>query len=369
MKSGGRHAGRVLVVLPNWLGDLVMASPLLDLLHAARDDAQRPLAVVASVRRRWAPLLSRDPRLDSVITYERTGTHAGLRGVCRLAAAWRQTQADAAVICPPSLRMALTAWLARIPSRVGERHGGRGLWLTLPLAPVQPRGRWHHADELRRLGLVLLETMGLAVPSEPGDRIRLPGLDSLPPAVLGNGPALWVLAPGATYGPAKTWPSPRVAEFLRLAIRDAGVRVAIVGDQGASGILATLREQTPDLPWRRETPGPAGVIDLVGATTLIDLVALLKAATAFLGNDSGVMHLSAALDVPTLGLFGSSSRAWTGPRGQRAMALTATGFPCQPCFRKTCNQDVFCLETLSGEDVFTALQDLVAGATGRGGQA
>lgn len=369
MKSGGRHAGRVLVVLPNWLGDLVMASPLLDLLQAARDEEQRPLSVIASVRRRWAPLLSRDPRLDSLITYERTGAHAGLRGIGRLAAAWRQTHADAVVICPPSLRMAVTSWLARIPRRIGERHGGRGLWLTLPLTPVQPRGQWHHAEELRRLGLVLLETMGLAVPPVPGDRVRLPGLDSLPPAVLGNGPALWVLAPGATYGPAKTWPTPRMVEFLHLAIRDAGVRVAVVGDQGASDSLAALREQTPDLPWRRETPGPAGVVDLVGATTLIDLAALLKAAAAFLGNDSGVMHLSAALGVPTLGLFGSSSKAWTGPRGPRATALTATGFACQPCFRKTCNQEVFCLDTLSGQDVYTALQDLIAGVAGSGDRA
>lgn len=366
MNGASRQRGRVLVVLPNWLGDLVMATPLLDLLAQARDRHGRRLTVMASVRRRWAPLLSRDPRLAAVFSYERTAKHAGAIGVVRLVAAWRQMRPDAIVICPPSMRMALAAWLARIPQRVGERRDARGPLLTMPLTLAGPRGTLHHVEELRRLGLVLLETLGLPIPEDAGDAVRLPGLDRLAPAALGAGPALWVLAPGATYGPAKSWPAGHVAEFLRLAVRRENVRVAIVGDTAATGIVADLRERTPDLPWRRETTGPAGIIDLVGATTLIDLAALLKAAAAFLGNDSGVMHLAAALDLPTLGLFGSSSAAWTAPRGERARALTATGFACQPCFRRTCNQDVFCLETLSADQVLAELKGLLgAQRTGR----
>jgi heptosyltransferase II len=359
MNAGSRQRGRVLVVLPNWLGDLVMATPLLDLLASARDHHGRRLTVMVSVRRRWAPLLSRDPRLAAVFSYERTGVHAGVPGLVRLAAAWRQMRPDAVVICPPSLHMALVAWLARIPQRVGEGRDGRGLLLTLPLVPVQPRGTLHHGQELRRLGLALLETMGLSTPEDTGNVARLPGLDRLTPAVLGTGPPLWVLAPGATYGPAKSWPVDQVAEFLRLAVRQQGVRVAVVGDTSATGIVDGLRARTAELPWRHETAGPAGVVDLVGATTLIDLAALLKAAEAFLGNDSGVMHLAAALDLPTLGLFGSSSAAWTGPGGQRARALTATGFACQPCFRKTCNQEVFCLQTLTAGQVLAELKGLL----------
>ena len=76
-------------------------------------------------------------------------------------------------------------------------------------------------------------------------------------------------------------------------------------------------------------------------------------------HDSGVMHLAAALGVPTLGLFGSNSAEWTAPRGRVARALTASGFTCQPCFRRTCNRAVFCLDTLTGLEVYGALRRLV----------
>ncbi len=362
MSTRGARGEHVLVVLPNWLGDLVMAMPLVDLLVEARDPQGRRLRVTACVRRRWAPLISHDGRLDQVITYERTGVHAGLRGVGRLAAEWRATGAGSVVICPPSLRTALVAWLARIPRRIGERRDGRGPLLTLPLVPLQPRGRLHHGDELRRLGLVLLEALGVPAPpvAAAAPWPRLPGLKDLAPTLLGAGPPLWVIAPGATFGPAKNWPAARVAEFLQLAVAGRGVRVAIVGDTAAAAIVQDLRRRTADLPWRGETPGPAAVIDLVGATTLIDLAALLKSSAAFIGNDSGVMHLAAALDVPTLGLFGSSNPTWTGPRGPRAAAITATGFACQPCYRSTCNQPVFCLDTLGADAVLARLDALLA---------
>lgn len=365
MNTGAGQHRRVLVVLPNWLGDLVMACPLLDLLAAARDETGRSLTLTACVRRRWAPLLTRDPRLSGLIPYERTGRHAGLAGLVRLASAWRQADFCAVVLCPPSLRMGLVAWLAGIPLRVGESRDGRGLMLTCPLAPVKPRGSLHHSEELRRLGPALLTALGLPVPAAATNMPRLPGLRQLAAAHPGSGPPLWIIAPGATYGPAKTWPVARLAEFLNLAVGEQARRVVLVGDTAAAATTAELQRRTPQLLWRRELAGPAAVIDLIGATTVIDLTALFKSAEAFLGNDSGAMHLAAALEVPTLGLFGSSSAAWTGPRGLHARALAADGFACQPCFRKTCNQPRFCLDTLTGRDVFSALRDLLA-ASGEG---
>ncbi len=359
MSTSATQVRRVLVVLPNWLGDLVMTMPLVDLLGQAGVGTVRPLEIMAVVRRRWAPLVARDPRIHTIIPYERTGRHAGWRGVLRLARDWRHAAADAVVVCPPSLRMGMVAKLSGIPRRIGYAAGGRSPLLTLALPQTRPRGRLHHAEEMRRLGLALLEILGLRPVGDAGDLPHLAGLDSLAATALPPGPPLWVLAPGATFGPAKTWPAQRAAEFLTLAVREAGVRVAVVGDTATAAFAAELRGLTGDLDWRRELDGPAGVVDLVGSTTLMDLAALLKSAAGFLGNDSGVMHLAAALDVPTLGLFGSSSAAWTAPRGRAARALTASGFTCQPCFRKTCNRSVFCLDTLTGLEVFGALTGLV----------
>ena len=360
MTAAGAELRRIAVVLPNWLGDLVMAMPLLELLDRTRAAQRLDCELVTVVRRRWAPLVARDPRIATVLPYERTGRHAGWRGVPRLARDLRDAAVDAVILCPPSLRMALVGLLARVPRRIGYATAGRGPLLTLALPP-HPRGRLHHSDELRRLGLTLLETLGLPPAGDAGRLPRLPGLDELAPTSLPEGPPLWILAPGATYGPAKTWPRARAAEFLELAVRERGVRVAVVGDTATADFARELRALTGDLGWRRELAGGAGVVDLVGGTTLMDLAALLKSTQAFLGNDSGVMHLAAALGVPTLGLFGSSSAAWTAPLGRNARAMTASGFACQPCFRRTCNQAVFCLDTLSGAEVFGTLRGMLAG--------
>lgn len=350
---------RILVVLPNWLGDLIMAGPLLDLLHDARDARGRAPALVASVRRRWAPLLSRDPRLEGLIPYERTGQHAGVVGIIGLARAWRRAAADAVLLCPPSLRTGIAARLAGIPRRVGAAGDGRGPLLTRAVPPVKPRGRLHHGEELVRLGRFLLDHLDLQAASATGARPPLPGLHALPPMPAGDGPPLWVVAPGATYGPAKTWPAGRLAEFLALAVGQEGRRIVLIGDRSAAAAIDGLKAATAHLGWRCDLPGPAGIVDMIGATTIMDLAALLRSAQAFLGNDSGPMHLAAALGVPTLGIFGSSSAAWTGPRGPRARALVAAGFPCQPCFRQRCNQPRFCLETIDGASVLRELLALI----------
>lgn len=347
----------ILVVLPNWLGDLIMATPLLDALCRQSPD-RSSLTIHASVRRCWAPLLADDPRIDRVQVYERTGRHAGLRGFVKLAREWRDLAVDAVILCPPSWRVAAAARLAGIPRRVGQSSDGRAVLLTDAVAVARPRGRVHHADELAGLAGVLGVSLGADATAgfvEP----RLPGLVADVPTGLPGAVPAWVLAPGATYGSAKAWPARRAAEFIELAVRSIGVKVVIVGDAAARSYTDELRELTSDLPWRGDLFGEGGVVDLVSRTSLVELAGLLSGAQAFVGNDSGVMHLAAALGVPTLGLFGSSSVGWTAPRGRRARALVASGFACQPCFRKTCNHDVFCLETLAGAMVLEALQQLI----------
>ncbi|MFO7607720.1 MAG: glycosyltransferase family 9 protein [Candidatus Krumholzibacteriia bacterium] len=352
----------ILVLAPNWLGDVVMASPLLSRLAAARDGSGRGPAVQLAVRRAWAPLFAGDPRLAAVVEVERPGRHAGVRGLGRLAAQLRRVGADAVVLGPPSLRAALVARLAGVPARIGYRGDGRGFLLSAALRrPI--RGARHHGDELLDLGDRALAACGLK-PGDP-DRERgwglLPGCTASPAADPGPGPPLWVLAPGTTYGEAKVWPVANAARFADLAVGTRGVRLVLLGDSGAAGFAAALRERCAG-PWRPGTAGPAGIVDLVGRTTVAEAAALLRRAEAFVGNDSGLMHLAGALGVPTVGLFGSTDPAWTAPLGPRVRTLAADGFPCRPCFRRTCNQERFCLETIAAEAVLEAVDALVAAA-------
>jgi heptosyltransferase-2 len=188
----------------------------------------------------------------------------------------------------------------------------------------------------------------------------LPGVAATAPAPVGDGPPCWLLGVGATYGAAKAWPTARMAELLRLAVRERGVRIVLVGADEARPQAARLRAAGEDLPWRTTLPGGAAVVDLTGRTDLGGLVALVRAAAGYVGNDSGPMHLAAALGVPTVGVFGSSSPRWTAPLGPRAEAVAATGFACHPCFLKRCPREVFCLDTVAAATVVDRLVALGA---------
>lgn len=358
MSPAPAPGGRLLVVAPNWLGDLVMATPLLETL--ARGDLG-PCAVTLAVRRRWLPLFAGDPRLARLLPYERSGRHRGAAGLARLAAQWRSAGAEAALLLPPSLRVALAAALAGIPRRLGYRGDGRGLLLTRAL-PASPRGSRWYGEEALALGQAWAEESGHAPAAAPLPLPRLPAAERIAPLDPGSGPELWLLAPGSTYGPAKTWPAERAAAFLDL-VAGEGKRAALLGDASDRPLAAAIRARSASA-WREELPGAAGVVDLTGRTDLPGLVALLRAARLVVGADSGPMHLAAALGRPTLGLFGSTSPAWTAPRGPRAAVCLVEGFPCQPCFRRRCNQEVFCLRTLTAERVREEAGRLLAAPAG-----
>ena len=354
---------RLLILSPNWLGDVVMHTPLLSFLHEHRDAVAaatgRELVLHLGIRSAWADLFRRDSRVDEVMVIERDGRQRGLAGTFRLASRLRRGEYDAVLVAPPSLRTGAASWLARIPCRVGYRSDGRGLFLSAGL-PVPPRGSMHYAQEMIRLGDVWLQTLGLpAAACEAGTwPAALPGCDILPAADLTDGPAVWALALGNTFGQAKTWPVARVGDFLELAVGRAGVRVVLLGDEAAQPVAAGLRPRF-DRGWAEEPRAGATILDLTGRTNLTEAASVLKASAAFIGNDSGLMHLAAALGVPTVGIFGSSNPAWTAPLGPRALALAAEGFSCRPCYRKTCNQKEFCLDTVQATTVLAAVQDLV----------
>jgi heptosyltransferase-2 len=352
---------RLLVVAPNWLGDLVMATVLLEgLARLRRLPSGRRLQVVLCVRDRWSSLLVDDPRLHEMVVYERQGQHRGWRGIGRLAALWKQAGCDEVILLPPSLRMALTALRAGIGRRIGERSDGRGLLLTDPVTP-RPRGSAHYTGEAIRLGAVWAQAHNIENWSELTRQLRpgLPGCDGIrPDSSARAGPAVWAFAPGATYGEAKTWPLGPASEFISEAVAAESVKLVLLGDASARRFSDELQRRS-QVRWTREWDRQPGVLDLVGRTDIRQVVAILKAARLFVGNDSGLMHLAAALGTPTLGLFGSTSPNWTGPRGERTAVVEASGFACQPCFRRKCNQAEFCLVAISAAAVLQAASRLL----------
>jgi heptosyltransferase-2 len=167
------------------------------------------------------------------------------------------------------------------------------------------------------------------------------------------------LAPGATFGPTKRWRASHYAVLAQLVSQHHALRCVVVGgpDPQEQALCATVAKQ-------------AGGVSVAGATDLVTLAALLHEAAAFVGNDSGPMHLAAAVGVPTLGIFGSTSPGWTAPRGRVARAFGPHPVPCTPCFRSTCPIGLPCLEQLAPQAAFEVLSSMLGvGARPSGGAA
>lgn len=370
----GRPLRRLLFVAPNWLGDVVMATHLLDWLAAARSVPGGPrFTLSVAIREAWAPLFTGDRRIDELVLTARPGRHAGVGGPWRQARQWRGLAADAVLLGPPSLRAAMVAAAAGIPRRFGHAGDARSVLLTRALRRCD-RGARHYSQELIDLGRALAVDCGW-----PADAMR--AAEAAPatglrrgraPTVATSGRPLWALGAGTTFGPAKTWPTGPAASFLAAAVERTGARMIVLGDGGATPLAAALREATPGLRWAHgeaaaASDAQADVIDLTGATDLAGVVHWLGSCAVYVGNDSGLMHLAAALGTPTVGLFGSSNPDWTRPLGPRVATLAADGFACRPCYRRTCNQARFCLADVSGERVLAATLELLGGGTvGRG---
>jgi heptosyltransferase-2 len=338
MAGGGEAAGepRLLVVGPAWIGDMVIAHSLIRMLRQVHPGAR--LDVVAPPATR--PLLDFMPEVGQA--YELAAPH----GRPALAARWRLARRLAgqhyqrALVLPRSAKAALLPFLAGIPVRIGFRGEGR-----LLLTEARPDADRRQIPEQARFATLALPA-GAPLPALPPPRLEIPpGLAAATLEALGlvAEPAPLLLAPGAEYGPSKRWPVEHFAALARrLGAPDRPVWV--VGgpaDRGAGAAIA----------------GAAGaaVHDLTGRTTLAQAVALLGLAQAVVSNDSGLMHVAAALGRRQVALYGSSDPRRTPPLNPAARILSL-GLDCSPCLKRDCPLGHHrCLRDLPPEQVIAAL--------------
>lgn len=336
-----------LSILPNWLGDLVMATPALELWGRGH----RHVAV-------GAPHLTRlveDLRLvDATVDHDRRGPQGSWRSLPALRSRLLAIGADQALVLGPSLRAAVLATLSGASERSGLGGEGRELLLTrVHRVPGGARSEhltrswWHAAG-------------GRGTPPRPrweaGPRGRA-GLESLRadhPALAGG---YAIFAPGATYGPTKRWPEDAFGRVAR-EVRDRyGWTPVFVGSVQAREVDACTRLAI-------STEG----LSLAGGTDLETLVALVQGARVFVGNDSGPMHVAGAVGIPTVGIFGSTSPTWTAPRGEQVRVVGPSPVGCTPCFRSTCPFDLECLREISPAMVCAAIADMIDDARQGGGE-
>jgi lipopolysaccharide heptosyltransferase II len=327
----------VIVRLPNWLGDTVMAVPALRALRSAFADERLALAGP------WAPLLAGQGLADVLVAYPRAWT-GRLRTTDRVGA----LRADLAVLLPNSLEAALAARYWRARRRVGFAGDGRTWLLTDPVPLPVPRR--HQIDEY----LMLVQTLGVpAVIGEP--RLTPPRADGPERAAVrsllaGAGVAADAARPlvgvhlGAEYGAAKCWPAERVVDFCRL----------LVGAGGTAVLLGAPR----DSALAERVVSATGAPSLVGRDRPESLLAELAEIDALVSGDTGVAHLAAALGTPVVTLFGPTDPGLSAPRGTAAIVRHAV--PCAPCFYRECPIEHPCLRDVGAGEVHARLRALLA---------
>jgi len=309
-----------------------MALPAIADVRRGRPDASLSVAARASI----APLFSLVPGVDQVVVLPGRGA-APLSGH------------DVALLLPNSFHSAMTAARAGVRERWGYRADLRGLLLTRAID--RPPAGLHQIDYYQRLVAELGFANGPSIPrlTLPDD-VRERGRQSLVAAGWDGRAPLAAVAPGAAFGSAKRWPPTAFADLVAGLAQD-GVRTVIVG---AAADRAAANEV------RRTVDGRAMPIDLVDRTDIPGLAGVLGHCRALVANDSGALHLAAALGVNVAAVFGPTDDRLTSPRGAGSRAtILSNDTWCRPCGLRECPLDHACMRGVRAEDVLDATRPLL----------
>ncbi len=351
------EARKILIRAPSWVGDAILSWPAVEAV--ARALPQASLWVLA--RPGVADLYRELPTIQEVLVADAVASplrwRKGLGSLRRLSGRIRSYQFDAVILLPNSFHAALEAWLARIPLRIGYARDGRSLLLTeaVPLPAkrdIPPHESCYYVELVRRAGL--LEEL------PEMDEVRLPfgeawlkrARQRLADAGLYEGEARIAFAPGATYGSAKCWPIERYAQLADALIDAFRADVLLFGSLADRPVTEAIAGAMKH-----------GAANFAGETSLAEFAALLRCCDLFIGNDSGAMHVAAAVGLPVVAIFGSTDPAGTGPLTRRRTIVQHKVF-CSPCFLRTCPIDHRCMKRIEVHEVFRAAESWLIRSVG-----
>ena len=345
---------RILVRANNWIGDVVMISPSLKALRETWPEAR--IEIVA--RPHVAGCFQSHPWVDDVIVHEPRGRHKGPLGFWRLTSELKQRRYDLAVLFQKAFGAALMAKMAGARRIVGYDTDLRASLLTHAIHETPADRAIHHVEYFMRVARESGCNPG-EIPRRVYFHFDEENRRFADAFLAARGASrfafLAAFATGASK-PGRAWHAERFAQLAAHLVKERGAGILVLGGPGdradADRILAEV--------------GDAG-IDAVGATTVRQMAALIERCRVFVGNDSGPMHVAAALDVPVLAIFGPGTPAKTAPYmpSDRFIALT-NSFPCSPCrqdFFKECDPSPalkpMCLETVTVRQATVALSALL----------
>lgn len=332
---------RVLLIKPSAIGDVVHALPVLGLMRRRWPDAHIAWLVTPAC----AGLLEGHPQLSELLLFDRRGlagwyrSGTSARGLLALGRTLRQRRFDLVLDLQGLFRSGILTWATRAPVRVGlasAREGATAFYThKVPAGETQRHAIDKYLDAAEFLGLGR-SPIDFTFNTTPAHRAAVQALL----APLGTRPYA-VLLPGANWT-TKRWPAEHFATLTRHLQRDLGLAVVVAGGASDHPLAHAI---APDL-------------SLCGQTTLPQTTALLESAAVVIANDTGPMHVAAALGTPLVTLFGPTSPVRTGPY-RRPLTVLRTDLPCAPCLSRKCSH-MSCLHWLSPEHVLSAVRNALA---------
>lgn len=331
----------IIVRMPNWLGDLVMATPVLADLRTHFPDAE----ITAMCQNNVAPLLENDPAVDELFRFSRAKGFIRRIGERNIVAKLKNGNYDLGILLTNSFSSAWRFWQGNVKNRLGYRADGRGFLLDHPVDFSPKRKQQHlvitYKELLRPLGISVSDTEPRLVVTDEEvkgawELVKRFDIDSDCHIVGIN--------PGAAYGSAKCWLPDRFAAVARNIVEADPKNVVIFfGDHSHKELIGKICSGLGNR-----------VLNLSGQTGLRELLALIKICSVFLTNDSGPMHIADSLNIPLLAIFGSTSPVATGPYRQ-SQNIIQKKVPCSPCFKRVCPIDFPCMKNIGVKEVTEAV--------------
>jgi len=331
---------RILIVGPAWVGDMVIAQSLFKLLKA-----RTPNAVIDVVAPAWTkPLLSRMPEVSQAISLSLGHGELSLSIRWRLGRSLRASAYNQVIVLPNSFKSAIAPFAAGIPRRTGFLGECR-FGLLNDIRQLNKSALPRTVDRFIALGLAPAETL----PAIPSPALKTTKQDAYAALTrlhhsMPETPVL-ALCPGAEYGPAKRWPANYFAAVAKTKLAQ-GWQVWLFGSDKDAPITAQVQALTG-----------GRCLDLGGRTSLGEVIDLMALAVAVVSNDSGLMHVAAALNRRVIALYGSSDPRHTPPLSDEARVLYLS-LSCSPCFARECPLGhLRCLKDLSPDQVLAVLEN------------
>ena len=327
---------KILIRATNWVGDAIMALPAVRAVREKFADAE-----IGIVGRPYVLDIYREEKIaDELIAYDGTREHKGIRGRERLAAELRERKFDVALLLQNAFDAAWLAWRAKIPVRIGYARDGRSLLLTKGIAVPKPgeipaHEKFYYLELIKRVGWLeeIPDTswIQLKVSEEKRGRAGLALLE----AGAKSGRARIAVGAGASYGSAKCWPPDRFAATLNGLAVKLDADVILFGTRGEAAVSSAIAAGLRHAP-----------IDLTGKTAIVDLPAMLSQCNLFVGNDSGAMHVAAAVGLPIVAIFGPTDPNGTVPVTPNCSVVQEKPY-CSPCFLRRCPTDHRCMRAVT----------------------